>query len=121
MRPLPPGRRPAVSSDDDFTIDEAIAFGQGRWSEVPLHKCEGGHEEIKGVARQLADEIERLRAALRYIERPTMSLPGGANAEQHALIADERAVRLALQTCIRTAREALSNGSADATEVGGPS
>jgi hypothetical protein len=68
-----------------------------------------------------ADEIERLRAALRYISSPTMSLPGGADAAQHALVADERAVRLALETCIRTAREALTNGSASATDVGGPS
>ncbi len=70
---------------------------------------------------EAADEIKRLRAALRYISSPTMSLPGGADAAQHALVADARAVRLALQTCIRMAREALTNGSASATDVGGPS
>lgn len=91
----------------------------GDWTMTP--NGTRGMFHIDPRRRELLDEIERLRAALRYIERPTMSLPGGADAEQHALIADERAVRLALQTCIRTAREALSNGSADATEVGGPS
>lgn len=56
---------------------------------------------------KLRAEVERLRAALRYIERPTMAL-GDQDPEQHVLVADERTVRLALQTCIRMALEALA-------------
>ena len=75
--------------------------------------------DVVASLNQNLAEIERLRAVLRYISSPAMSLPGGADAAQHALVADARAVRLALQTCIRMAREALSNGSASATNAGG--
>ena len=91
-----------MSSDDDFTIDEAIAFGQGRWSEVPLHKCEGGHEEIKGVARQLADEIERLRGEVADLTASGLALCDESDAFR-ANLAAERALADQLAEALRDA------------------
>jgi hypothetical protein len=88
---------------------------------VPIPAIASLYSNAADEIERLGAEMERLRAALRYISSPTMSLPGGADAAQHALVADERAVRLALETCIRTAREALTNGSASAAHVGDPS
>jgi hypothetical protein len=63
----------------------------------------------------LCDEVEQLRAdrkvlqqAVQYIARPTMALPGNRDAEEFVRTdAKDRDVRLALETCIRTARVAL--------------
>lgn len=82
-----------------------IVFG---WDGEEVHctSC-----SLRAEVARLRAEVERLRAALQYIEQPTMSLPGGADAEHHVLVADERAVRLALQTCIRMARQAMGGPS----------
>jgi hypothetical protein len=61
----------------------------------------------------MMDDTERaqiLSDALRYIASPTMGFPGGVDPAEFALngATTERAVRLALSTCIRLAREALA-------------
>lgn len=47
------------------------------------------------------------RDALNYITSPTMGLPGGADAYTYAQECPEHMARMALQICIRMAREAL--------------
>ena len=46
--------------------------------------------------------------ALQYISSPTMGLPSGKDAVEYVREAPEDQVRLALEVCIRTARQALS-------------
>jgi hypothetical protein len=62
-------------------------------------------------------ENERLRVALRYIARPTMSLPSGADAAEFAMTgADERSARVALTTCITMAASALTPPPSEPSE-----
>jgi hypothetical protein len=74
---------------------------------------DGGYDELAW----LIAEIERLRAALRYIERPTMGLPSGADAEDFARgHATDPNVRLALVTCIAIAKRTLAAAVAAGSE-----
>lgn len=90
-------------------IAEFIAAEAGYCSRAMVDQAAAlvQHLNDNGYVVITASSLRKMEDALRYIERPTMSLRG-ADPEAHAMVADEYAVRLALQTCIRTAREALA-------------
>ncbi len=107
-----------IGNEDNAALaTEAAMLDEIERLRAEVISMRGERDSAQTQCRHLSDRIasntaeraenERLRAALRYISSPTMSLPGDA------------AVRLALQTCIRMAREALTNGSAGATDAGG--
>ena len=81
----------ASSAATDGEVAGGVDYGEGKASPVIS-----------------TDQLNKVRAALTYISSPTMGLPPGRDAAEFAgSDATEQHVRLALQTCIRIARDTL--------------
>lgn len=94
--------------------DKGVDYGQEAFERLPWWRKLCFYIAGPGAAmdwmrlQRLQAEREIYRAALSYIERPTMALPSGVDPFDFALNgATETDVRRALATCINTASKAL--------------